>query len=346
LVNFDNDVARHFFVQNSAFLAREYRIDGLRFDATRAIHNDSDGNIRQRGSGGGWRFLREIRDHVKAVHPGIVLIAEELPNSWFITRERVNSEWDNDWHGPFDSQWADPFHDEFKVVLTGGHLDHLKQAITTFGDSWQDALIYTESHDEVGNTDDRIARRARDAKGWEMAQLAAAGTILARGIPMIFMGQEGGESMQFGQDDGKLAEYNPGTGDTWWDDRLDLNAYENDPGRNKVRLWYKKMFESRKQSPNSFTWPDIAITHIHDGNGVFAFTRNGGEYLVVLNFKGNSWDRYNVGVRGRYRELANTSWPIYNLGGYPERTRHGDHAHTIDEVPVPAYGVVVLKRED
>lgn len=246
MINFNNDVARHFFVQNIAFLAKEYHIDGFRFDFTRPIHEESDSNIREKGDGGGWNFLREVRQKAKAVHPGIILIAEELPNVWYATQETVDGDFGGDRHAPFDSQWCDPFHDKFKEVLKGGHLDNLKDVFTEFGDSWQDGLIYSESHDEVGNTDDRIARRGRDGKGWEMCQIAASGTVLGRGVPMIFMGQEGGEIMQFGQDDGKLSQYNPGTGHTWWDDRLDLDLYEKDAGRSKVRNWYRKMFEIRK----------------------------------------------------------------------------------------------------
>jgi 1,4-alpha-glucan branching enzyme len=346
MVNFDNDVARHFFVQNIVYLAKEYHIDGFRFDFTRPIHNQFDGNIRRRGSGGGWDFLREIRARVKAVNPGIILIAEELPNTWWVTKEHVDSNWGGSWHGPFDSQWADPFHDNFKAALTGHHLDHLYAAFTYFGDSWQDALIYSESHDEVGNTDDRIAKRGRDGKGWEMSQLAAAGTLLGRGIPMLFMGQEAGETLQFGQDDGKLRDYNPGTGATWWDDHLALDSYEGDIGRSKVRKWYQRMFDIRKQDPTAFAWPKINITHLDNDNGIFAFTRDNGKYLVVLNFRGQDWPKYRLGVSGRYRELANTSWPQYNLGGYAERSRGGDQANWIDDVQMPAYGAVVLKRED
>jgi len=345
MINFDRDIARHFFVQNIAYLAKEYHIDGFRFDFTRPIHDENDSNIKEKGSGGGWGFLREVREKAKAVHPGIIMIAEELPNSWFVTREDIGNTFAGDAHGPFDSQWCDPFHDRFKAVLTGQHLNHLYDAFTSFGDSWQDGLIYSESHDEVGNTDDRIARRGRDGKGWEMCQVAAAGTLFGRGIPMIFMGQEAGESMQFGQDDGKLREYNPGTGHTWWDDRLDLKSYESDAGRKKVRDWYRKAFDLRRADQQSLATSSIEIKHIHDENGVAAFTRDGGKYLIVMNFKQNSWERYDVGVSGKYREIANTSWPAYNLGGYAERTRHGDHAHQITDVPVPAYGVVILKRE-
>jgi 1,4-alpha-glucan branching enzyme len=345
MVNFDNDIARHFFVQNIAFLAREYHIDGFRFDFTRPIHNQSDGNIKLRGSGGGWRFLREVREKAKTVDPGIILIAEELPNTWYVTREDIASEFGGDRHGPFDSQWCDPFHDQFKAALTGNHLNSLYDVFTDFGDSWQDAVVYAESHDEVGNTDDRIARRGRDGKGWEMSQIAAAGTFFARGVPMIFMGQESGEWMQFGQDNDKLSSYNPGTGNTWWDDRLDLSEYETHDGRTKLRDWYRKMIDLRKQDDQSLALAPIEIVHIHDDNGVAAFTRDGGKYLVVMNFKGNSWQRYNVGRSGRYREVANTSWPAFNLGGHVERTRGGDDAHQISDVPLPAYGVVVLRRE-
>ena len=54
--------------------------------------------------------------------------------------------------------------------------------------------------------------------------------------------------------------------------------------------------------------------------------RDGGKYLIVLNFKGSDWAHYDVGVRGRYQELANTSWPAFNLGNYTERNRGGDQA--------------------
>jgi 1,4-alpha-glucan branching enzyme len=346
MINFDNDVSRHFFVQNIAHLAREYHIDGFRFDFTRPIHNESDGNIRERGSGGGWRFLREVREKAKAIDRGIILMAEELPNTWFVTREHVGSGFGDDPHGPFDSQWCDPFHDHLKAALTGQHLNNLYEVFTSFGDSWQDAVVYAESHDEVGNTDNRIARRGRNGKGWEMSQLAASSVVLGRGVPLIFMGQESGEWMQFGQDDSKLREHNPGTGHTWWDDRLDLDAYETDTGRTKLRDWYRKMFDLRKGDQRTLASSSIEIKHIHDDNGVAAFTRDGGKYLVVMNFKGNSWNRYNVGVEGKYREVANTSWPAFNFGGYPERTRGGGSAFQIEEVPVPPFGVVVLKRED
>jgi 1,4-alpha-glucan branching enzyme len=105
------------------------------------------------------------------------------------------------------------------------------------------------------------------------------------------------------------------------------------------------MFEIRKADPDGFSSPAIAIAHIHDDNGIVAFTRGDGKYMVVMNFRGNGWDYYGVGVTGRYRELANTSWADYNIGGYPQRSR-GDQPQQINDVPIPPYGVVVLQRSE
>lgn len=346
MVNFDDPVALSFFVQNILYLAREYHIDAFRFDATAVIHNPYHDCITVPGSGGGWEFLREIRRKVKALDPGILLVAEELPNDWYITQHGIPAYY-GDTNGPFDAQWSDGFHDNFKAVLTGdNNFDRLYSVFCSFGDDWMDGLIYSESHDEVGNTDDRIARRGRDGKGWEMCQVSAAGTILARGIPMVFMGQEAGEIMQFGLDDGKLAQYNPGTGTTWWDDRLDLNAYETDAGRAKIRAWFRKMNDIRRAAMPSFAWGDIQVKAIHGGNKICAFTRDNGKYLIILNFGWQSWPSYGVGVSGNYKEIANTSRPEYNLnpGLYPQTVNSTSYTwHS--EFAIPCYGAVVLERQ-
>ncbi len=332
LYNFNNDVAKHFLIQNVLYLAREFRIDGFRFDHTNTIHNSSSWFITQAGDGGGWDFLRELYGAVKQEDTNIWFTGEELPDWWGLTADNVGSAVAGQVHGPMDSQWTDTFHDNFKAVLTGGHLDDLWPVFGHFGDGWQDATVYTESHDEVGNTDDRIAKRGRDGKGWEMNQVSIAGTIMARGTPMVFMGQEGGELTQFHID--------------WWDDRLDLNAYENDAGRQKILHWYQSLNAIRSQDANTFATGNSLVKHIHNDNGVAAFTRADDKYLVVLNFKSTTWQNYDVGVSGSYIEIANSSWPEFNIGGVALASRGGTQAFTISDVNIPAYGAVVLMKQD
>lgn len=331
LYNFNNDIAKHFLIQNVLYLASEFRIDGFRFDHTNTIHNPNSGFITVAGDGGGWDFLRELYGQVKAFDNAIWFTAEELPDWWGITADDLGSSVAGSSHGPMDSQWTDTFHDNFKSVLTGAHLDNLWPVFGHFGDGWQDATVYTESHDEVGNTDDRIAKRGRDGKGWEMNQLSLAGTVMARGTPMVFMGQEAGETTQFHID--------------WWDDRLDLDNYESNQGRQKILHWYQKLNQIRRDDLENLSQGNSWVTHIHNDNGIAAFTRADGEYLVVLNFKGNTYFNYNVGVSGNYRELANTSWPEFNLNNVPTATRGGDQAFNISNLHIPAYGAVVLKKE-
>ncbi len=234
LYNFNNDVAQHFLIQNVLYLAKEFHIDGFRFDHTNTIHNPDSWFVKVKGDGGGWDFLRQLYGQVKALDENIWMTAEELPDWWGLTADDIGSSVAGSSHGPMDSQWTDTFHDKFKSVLTGGHLDELWSVFGHFGDGWEDATVYTESHDEVGNTDDRIAKRGRDGKGWEMNQLSAAGTILARGVPMVFMGQEAGETSQF-----HIGICDPCDHD-WWQDRLALDQYENDSGRQKYYSGLKR----------------------------------------------------------------------------------------------------------
>ncbi len=331
LYNFNSDVAKHFIVQNMLYLAQEFKIDGFRFDHTNTIHNVDSYFVTEKGDGGGWQFLREIYGNVKALDENIWFTAEELPDWWGITADDIGEEVAGTVHAPMDSQWVDIFHDRFKDVLKGGHLDNLFQVFSEFGDGWQDATVYTESHDEVGNLDERIAKVARDGRGYEMDQIALAGTIMARGTPMTFMGQEGGETTQFHID--------------WWDDRLPLTEYETDEIRSKSLNWYKKLNEIRSQDSLALSSGSSRVEYIHDYNGIAAFSRADGEYLVIMNFKGTDWYNYDIGIDGGYREIANTSWPQFNVSGGPEVSFGGWDAHYFSSFNIPAYGVVILKRE-
>jgi 1,4-alpha-glucan branching enzyme len=64
-------------------------------------------------------------------------------------------------------------------------------------DNWYNVVNYPESHDEVGNVNDRIVNVAGPGQGLRRNKVAAAATLLGRGIPMWFMGAESGEWSQF-----------------------------------------------------------------------------------------------------------------------------------------------------
>jgi len=100
---------------------------------------------------------------------------------------------ENTYGGPDQlKQLVDTAHREGIAVILDLEFNHL----STDGDNilWAvDNVTYADGDTRWGplcNFNNDVAKRGRDGKGWEMNQLSAAGTILAREIPMVFMGQE------------------------------------------------------------------------------------------------------------------------------------------------------------
>ena len=231
MINFDQPQCRHFFAQNLVYLAREYHLDGFRLDHTATIvHSGAwdpwSGFVRELGSGGGWDFLHAIRKALREeVDARCILMAEHLPNEWALTN----------FGGPMDTQWCDDFHDRMvdacRRQLGMSRLAEAFKLSHTECNEWYNVTNYAESHDEVGNVRDRIAYVAGWGQGFRMAKVAAAGTLLSRGIPMAFMGAEAGEDKQF--------EF--GSSAT-----LDLDGYLADPDRGRIRAWWRVLSDLRR----------------------------------------------------------------------------------------------------
>ena len=97
-IDFRRSEVRDYFIQNALYWLREYRFDGLRFDAVHAISEED--------------FLTDLAALIRgSVEPGrhVDLVLEHEGN-----RSRLLG-------GPprFDAQWADDFHHCLHVLLTG-----------------------------------------------------------------------------------------------------------------------------------------------------------------------------------------------------------------------------------
>ena len=123
-----------------------------------------------------------------------------------------------------DSQWCDDFHDRMvdacKRRFVMSRLANAIQLSQTACDDWYKVVNYPESHEEVGNVRDHVAYVAGYGQGWRMSKVAAAGTLMSRGIPLFFMGAESGEDQQFHF--GSTA-------------KLDLAEYLSNPDRGRIR---------------------------------------------------------------------------------------------------------------
>jgi 1,4-alpha-glucan branching enzyme len=331
MINFDHPQVNHFFEQNLIHFLKNYRVDGFRFDFTRVIRYGGSFSdyVRQPGSGGGWEFMHRLRRAVHAVDARCLLMAENLPNEWDLTR----------YGGPMDSQWCDAFHDRIVDASRGwAVLGELAQAMRTthlYCDEWYEATNYAESHDEVGNEPNRIAHVAGVGQGYRRNKVAAAATLLSRGIPMWFMGAEAGEWRQFSKDG---------------EEPLDLTHYERDDSAVRLRRWWNELCRLRRGN-SRLQGPAPLNVHFVD-QGMVALSRGeGSDLFALLNFGGwsgwRSLSELNL-PDGDYKELLNSTWGDYRIHAEAEDEHSNGgwdaHLNRNEWLHVPDYGVVVLER--
>ncbi|PKN63318.1 MAG: hypothetical protein CVU57_19725 [Deltaproteobacteria bacterium HGW-Deltaproteobacteria-15] len=333
MINFDHPQVIHFFEQNLVHFMKVYRVDGFRFDFTRVIRfgNQRTAHVRQPGSGGGWEFLHHLRAAVHSVDGRCILMAENLPNDWDLTR----------YGGSMDTQWCDNFHDRLVDASRGMNvMGDLADAMTITHaacDQWYESTNYPESHDEVGNEPNRISSMSVGGigQGLRRNKVAGAAALLSRGIPLWFMGAESGEWRQFPKD---------GTA------TLDLDHYEADADAGQVRRWWNRLCELRR-SNNRLQGPSPITIHFAQDR-MLAFSRgDGADLFVILNF--GDWSGWrplselNL-PQGVYKELLNSTWGDYRVGceNEDEHSNGGWTAslHRHSWLNIPDYGVVVLEK--
>jgi 1,4-alpha-glucan branching enzyme len=255
----------------------------------------------------------------------VLLVAEHLPNEWDLTN----------FGGPMDSQWCDDFHDRLEQAARGDPVmpqlaDALKLTHSAC-DDWYKATNYPESHDEVGNENDRIAQVGRPGRGLRRNKVAAAVTLFSRGIPMWFMSAEAGEHRQF------LFNEN---------DTLDLEQYERAEHARRVRAWWRALTDLRRHNPRVQGPSPLAVEYA--GGELLVFSRGAAnDYVVVANFGGWSGWKPLADLNfpdGRYVERLNSTWPAFQVEWEDEHANGGRQLDRGEWLHVPDYGVVVLER--
>jgi maltooligosyltrehalose trehalohydrolase len=201
-INYDgprSERVRNLVLDNARYWLTEFHADGLRLDATHAIHDSSERHI-----------MAELTETVRAsvaADRHIVLIAETHENDVRYLKPVAEGGFG------FDAVWADEFHHILRRYLAGdregyyaryaGTLEELARCIqagwlhgTPARDrpAWQ--FIYViQNHDQVGNR----AFGERLHHQIDMQRYRAASTLLLflPCTPMLFTGQEFGTSSPF-----------------------------------------------------------------------------------------------------------------------------------------------------
>jgi maltooligosyltrehalose trehalohydrolase len=203
-IDFRRPQVRRFFIENALYWLREYRFDGLRFDAVHAIADDT--------------FLNELASIVRGgvgADRQVHLVLENDHNEASLLR-----------HG-YDAQWNDDAHHALHVLLTGEHdgyygdyaahtAEKLARSLSsgfvyqgepspyrkgaTRGTPSDDLpptsfVLFLQNHDQVGNRPlgDRLTTLADP----QALHAAAALQLLSPFIPLLFMGEEDASSTPF-----------------------------------------------------------------------------------------------------------------------------------------------------
>jgi maltooligosyltrehalose trehalohydrolase len=216
-VNYDaaySDGVRHYFVQNVLYWLEMFHVDGLRLDAIHAIYDFGAKHILQEMVEATNRFFQNQRRRY--------LIAESDLNDPRIIRPSAMGGYG------MDAQWNDDFHHVLHVLLTGEQqgyyedyetggagLQQLAKAYReNFVHTWEYSrhrrrlhgckaeecaphqfVVFAQNHDQVGNR--MKGDRFSHLLSFEAQKLAAAATLLSPSIPLLFMGEEYGETAPF-----------------------------------------------------------------------------------------------------------------------------------------------------
>jgi maltooligosyltrehalose trehalohydrolase len=213
-INFDGPesggVRRH-FVENARAWVRDFHVDGLRLDAIHSIFDASDPHILT-------EVAAAARAEGRALGRPVHIIAESHDND-----RRVVLPPDAGGLG-LDGVWSDDFHHALHVRLTGERGGYycdfsdpqrlpraLAEGFAFQGESseyfgrkrgtpsadlpGERFVICVQNHDQVGNR--AQGDRLSTIVPFEAVKLAAALMLAAPAIPLLFMGEEYGETAPF-----------------------------------------------------------------------------------------------------------------------------------------------------
>jgi len=322
-LNFDgprSDDVRWYFIHSALQWIDEFHFDGLRVDAVHAIVDHSAEPFLQ-------DLCAALHDRAQKLGRRVHVIAEsDLNDPRVITPK-------DDYGLGFDSQWADDFHHSMHTLLTGeqdGYYEGFPPKVSNLARVLTTGFLYTgqhssyrgrkyglqpktkdgaqfvislQNHDQVGNR--ALGERLPSLVSPEKVRLAAAAMILAPFVPMLFMGEEYGETAPFqyftSHSDPDLIEAvrkgrreefddfawegeapDPDAQETFDRSKLDWSL-RDDNAHAELRDFYRTLLRLRRETP-ALRELDLAAveTHADDEQRVLCVRR--GNVLLAFNF--------------------------------------------------------------
>jgi maltooligosyltrehalose trehalohydrolase len=314
-----NEGVRNYFLENTLHWFSHYHIDGIRLDSVLSMHDSSPKH-----------FLVELNEYVKryadATGFKVHLVAETGYNVPALLAPLQEG------GCGFEAQWLEDFQHALFALLTGeregyykdfGSVQDVAEVLTDGyvyvgnipryrrrkpGESlrWINAdrfIVFSQNHDQVGNRlkGDRLITIA----GFEAAKLAAGIVLLSPYVPLLFMGEEFGETSPFlffvDYEDKELAEAvrvgrkrefehfhwqgevpDPLSMETFEKSKLDWQKRYSERGLNFVS-YYRMLLKLRRRHPVFKCQPNRQIRHVQVQDDVlFIHKESGNEKAGII----------------------------------------------------------------
>jgi malto-oligosyltrehalose trehalohydrolase len=213
-IAYDKPPVRAFFVENALYWLEEYRFDGLRLDAIDQIDHQSEEPLLE-------DLARTVRERITERH---VHLATEDDRNITKLHERdeagrvrlYSGEWNDDFHhaahvaatGERDGYYQDYAEDPVGMLAhalatgfiyqgeTSGFRDGGRRGVQSSHLPPAAFVNFLQNHDQIGNRafNERLTALADTA----MVEALTAILLLSPQIPLLFMGEEWGETRPFG----------------------------------------------------------------------------------------------------------------------------------------------------
>jgi|HubBroStandDraft_5_1064220.scaffolds.fasta_scaffold01393_5 maltooligosyltrehalose trehalohydrolase len=373
-VNFDgldSDAVREFFISNALYLLNEFHLDGLRLDA---VHGIFDFGARH--------FLAELQSRVSELEEHswrtIHLIAESDLNDAKLLRPAAEGGYE------LAAQWSDDFHHALHVLLTGerhayySDFNGVEDLARVLREGWrysgdyspfrrrhhgnsptglqpEQFVVFSQNHDQVGNR--AAGDRLSSSLSANQLKLAAAAVLLSPFVPLLFMGEEYGETAPFpyftSHSDPALADAvrrgrreefaafdyagevpDPQSDSTFQSAKLARGLVAKGSGA-EINNFYSSLIRLRNAAGIAGIWPSVTA------------------------------DEHSKILRLEYRDARAPLIAVFNFGANPATVNRGAHASNVQTVltsasvpqkeraasapgviTVPPHSVVVLATSD
>ncbi len=345
--DYGRDEVRRYIRDNAMMWLHEYRLDGLRWDATAYIRT-VEGHDNDRDLPHGWSLLQWLNGEINGEQPWKLSIAEDVGSNDWIVREP------GDDGAGFDAQWDTLFVRGVRDVLLlpddeSRDLQKLAQLLARrYNSDAFERIIYTESHDDVANGKARIPEEIdpEDADSQfakKRSALGAALVLTAPGVPLLFQGQEFLE-------------------DGWFQDEkpLDWSRLERFGG---IHALYRDLIHLRRNLEGTtagLQGQHLDVFHVNDADKIIAYHRwkeggPGDNVVVLLNLANQAHEGHEVGFPrgGRWQVRFNSDWQGYDEGfsdfGGAEidvQEEEYDGQPFKGNLDLAPYGVLILSQDE